>query len=154
MHINLYKNKDPNNKLVKDLELIVSIATATPYDDISIVSPTLILSNVSITLLAQCNYLYIEEFNRYYFIDSIDLSNNGLYTVSASIDVLMSYHNEIKDLKVIVSRQQNAYNEYIADGTFIADSRTFTEAINFSNGFNDDGEYILVTAGGIASLPT
>ena len=153
MNVTLYKTKDANNKLIKTLELLAT-AQAQPYDNISIVNPVLLLSDLSIATLAEANYLYIEDFGRYYFIDSVELLNNGLYMITASIDVLMSYYEQLKEVRVILSRQQNAYNEYLADGTFIADSRTFTEAINFSNGFNDDGEYILVTAGGIASLPT
>ena len=39
-------------------------------------------------------------------------------------------------------------NKYYNDGSFIVSSKEFIKTINFPNGFNENGEFILITAGG------
>ena len=95
------------------------------------------------------NYAYIPELQRYYAVDTISVTYDGLYDVSFSVDVLMSFRGHILQLPVIVDKQSESRNgdEYIDDGSLIADNVMFTTVYNFPDGFNDTPEVILITAG-------
>lgn len=97
------------------------------------------------------NYMYIQEFNRYYYItDIINLSSNR-WRIDATCDVLMSFKDDILRTSAIIDKAENslASNLYLNDGSFIMDSRKYNEIKEFPTGFNDNGEYILICAGGI-----
>lgn len=96
------------------------------------------------------NYMYIESFNRYYFIDEIISVRNNLWTIKATVDVLMSFKNDILSASVIVDKVENELvaNLYLDDGSFVMDSRKYNEIKEFPSGLNENGEYILICAGG------
>ncbi len=97
------------------------------------------------------NYMYIEEFKRYYFIDDIESIRTNLWKIIATTDVLMSFKNDILSSSAIVNKIENevAANLYLDDGSFVMDSRKYNEIKEFPNGFNENGEYILICAGGV-----
>lgn len=97
------------------------------------------------------NYMYIEEFGRYYFIDDITSVRTDLWTISATVDVLMSFKNDILSTECILDKVENevAANLYLDDGSFVMDSRKYNEIKEFPNGLNETGEYILICAGGV-----
>lgn len=96
------------------------------------------------------NYMYISEFDRYYYIDDISTIRNGLWSISATVDVLMSFKNDILSSRVIVDKIENESeaNLYLDDGSFVMDSRKYNEIKEFPNGLNENGSYILICAGG------
>lgn len=113
MNIIFYKNSAEQNRMDKTdyIEEVLSIE-GTLRDNTSIVNPTIIVQTSG---LISANYAYIEEFNRYYFINDIVAINLFLYEISMTCDVLMTYKNEIKNLSAIVSRNENIYNTNIED---------------------------------------
>ncbi len=96
------------------------------------------------------NYMYISEFNRYYFIDDIKLLGNNRWLISGSVDVLYSFMNDILNTTVIIDKSENEENSnlYLDDGSFVMDSRKYNEVKEFPNGLNENGSYILICAGG------
>lgn len=94
-----------------------------------------------------CNYCYIPDFNRYYFINDITIENNQEFTISCKVDVLMSYKDEIKNLDVIVARNAKKWNLYLDDGTLKSYNKPLMNQLKFPNGFNKR-EFILLVAGG------
>lgn len=96
------------------------------------------------------NYMYISEFNRYYFIDDIKLLGNNRWLISGSVDVLYSFMNDILNTTVIIDKSENELNAnlYLDDGSFVMDSRKYNEVKEFPNGLNENGSYILICAGG------
>lgn len=60
------------------------------------------------------NYMYIDEFKRYYFINDIILDSN-LIILKSQCDVLMSFKDNIKDLNALVIRNEFEYNDLIVD---------------------------------------
>lgn len=95
------------------------------------------------------NYAYIPELQRYYEVETITASYDNLYDVQFVVDVLMSFRGHIMQLPVIVDKQSMPENgdEYIDDGSLIADNVMFTTVYNFPDGFNSTPEMILITAG-------
>lgn len=97
------------------------------------------------------NYMYISEFDRYYFItDIINVSNNR-WIIKAHVDVLHSFKNDILNSECIIEKIENQTdsNLYFDDGSFVMDTRKYNEVIEFPNGLNENGSYILICAGGV-----
>lgn len=99
----------------------------------------------------QYNYMYIEEFDRYYFIEEISSIRTNIWTIKGTVDVLMSFKNDILRSSAIIDKVENelAANLYLDDGSFVMDTRKYNEVKEFPNGFNDSGTYILICAGGV-----
>lgn len=96
------------------------------------------------------NYMYIEEFGRYYYINDIKSFRNKLWIISATVDVLMSFSSDILSATAIIDKAQseNISNLYLDDGSFVMDSRKYNNVIEFPSGLNENGSYILICAGG------
>lgn len=97
------------------------------------------------------NYMYIDEFKRWYFIDDIRSVKNNIWEITASVDVLFSFMNDIKRSNGVVDKyeQQSTANVYFDDGSFVMDTRKDVEIKSFPNGLNENGSYILICAGGV-----
>lgn len=61
------------------------------------------------------NYVYIENFHRYYFVTDISNIKNGLWSMSLHVDVLMSFKDEIRANKGVIARNENDFNNLIED---------------------------------------
>lgn len=151
MEIKLYKNLSENNVIGKNLTQIKSVE-ANLKNDVSVINPTLIL-NYTANIL-DSNYCFIPKFNRYYFIDEIIPITGDRCIVKCRVDVLESFKEDIKSLTVILDKSQSIYksNKYLDDGSFIVENKDFNTIYNFPNGFNDEGTFILICAGGGGSL--
>ena len=145
MNIILYDNKSPKNKIGKILVNANNI-TGTLRGETSTSNIQLLLNIVDFN---PYNYMYIADFNKYYFITNIISVRTGLWLVSASIDVLESYKNEILQLNVILSDTENVGSKQYRNGScwdvLVKDK---TDIISFSDGLLPTGEFILITAGG------
>ena len=147
MEVILYKNSSENNVIGKSLAQIKSVE-CNLKNDVSIINPTLVL-NYTANIL-NSNYCFIPKFNRYYFIDEIVPITADRCIVKCRVDVLESFKDNILNLDCIVDKQEKeiASNKYINDGSFVTTSKQFNRMIEFPNGFNEKGSYILICAGG------
>lgn len=115
-------------------------------DEVNIMSPTIRFETNEIL---QYNYAYIPEFDRYYYVTDRNAFREGLFDVTFEVDVLMSFASDIAQLVVVADKQSMAENgdEYIDDSSLVAEAVMFQTVYNFPNGFNSNGEFILITAG-------
>lgn len=108
--------------------------------------------NPSITLEIEnptdYNEMYIPEFGRYYFIGWENISNSLWRAYAKEIDVLYTYRDQILNLQAVIDKQETNFNKLLDDGSYISQVNSFDEIKRFSGGFNDSGEFILITAGG------
>lgn len=120
--------------------------TGVPRDEFDIMNPIIRFENDEIL---RYNYAYIPDLQRYYKVESVNAFREGIWDVTMSVDVLMSFRGDIMALSVIVDKQSMDENgdEYIDDGSLVTDNVMFTRVHSFSSGFNDYPEYILITAG-------
>lgn len=132
------------NKVIRD---IMSV-NATIKGEISLENPVLILNYTGDS--KEINYLRIPEFHRTYFINEIIELTGQRYEIHAKSDVLESFKEDILGMNCIINKQQGVSqaNMYLDDGSFVMENKEFNTVINFPNGFNENGEYILITAGG------
>lgn len=145
MILTLYYNSSERKVIGKSLQNLGNV-TGILKGDASITAPVFILASDN-RYLTGTNYLYWQETGRYYYIDEIELLTGGRMAFYCSVDVLQSFATQIKAQTAIVDKQENNANMYFNDGSFVRDTREFYTVKTFQNGFNDDGEYILITAG-------
>lgn len=145
MEVHFYYNYSDNRVINKNLGEGTTL-TGQLRDSVNIMNPIIRFESDSII---RYNYAYIPELQRYYLVDTITIVRDGLYDITFSVDVLMSFRRHILQLPVIVDKQSMEENgdEYIDDGSLIADNLMFTTVYNFPDGFNDTPEIILITAG-------
>ena len=149
MEIYLYHTTSPDNRMIKYLDRSLQL-TGNLRDVSNVVNPTVLIEGNIADLVDLYNYAYIPSFNRYYFINEMQSYRTNIISLSLTVDVLFSFKDEILDNVAIVDKVQRLSdaNLYYDDGSFITDSRDFYTIKTFENGFNDVGEFILITAGG------
>ena len=150
MELTLYYNSSERKVIGKSLQNIGSV-TGVLKGDASIMNPVFILESNN-NYLSGVNYLYWQESGRYYYIDDIQVLTGSRMAVYCSVDVLQTYADYIKAQVAIVDKQQTLSNMYFNDGSFRKESREFYTVKSFTSGFNDSGEYILITAGGASVI--
>lgn len=111
MKLILYVTKDGDNVINKDLELCKEL-TIRLKENVNIFSPTIILRNVEKAILEKCNYAYIEEFERYYFIRDKSVKNTN-YSIYLETDVIETFKKEILN-------SYCEYNKNIENGDYFS----------------------------------
>lgn len=144
MNLTLYKNSSDNRCINKKIKQVLSLS-GNLKNESSIMNPTVIIE----TNIIDFNYLYIKEFNRYYYVNNITILRNNLIQVDASVDVLMSNKDVIKYLPCLVERVNDSekIDEFIDTATDVERGET-TEIKTFPQGFNDSPTFILCTLSG------
>ena len=103
-----------------------------PYTDYNISAPNLLIVNAT-GAIANNNYAYIPNYQRYYYVDSVTVGRNGMYTVQLSVDVLMTYADAIRNLSATTSRQENIGINDIVDSLLPLQNRKELAVIEFEN---------------------
>lgn len=121
MKLTLYRMFGEDNRINKasHREVLYSL-TGTLRSETSITSPVIEVHLSGTIDLKIINYAYIEEFNRFYFIDDIISVRNEVWEFHFRVDVLQSYYSVINDLPCIVARTSN--KEYVSKN--LTDSNT------------------------------
>lgn len=145
MNITLYENMSDTNVVDKDITQIGAVITGTLRDDCSVINPVIMFEGLTSEQLTKCNYAYIEEFGRYYFINNITFKNQ-LYELSMHVDVLMTYKDGIRNNSAVISRQEHSYNLYLQDGVFKTYSQPHIQIAQFPSGFS--GYHLIFSVAG------
>lgn len=142
----LYKNESPVEKIGKTLSDSITVSDVVLKKDTSILKPVLLTNDARDVF--EYNYMYIEEFGRYYFIDDIVSVNNNLWEISAHVDVLETYAAQIKANTAVVRRQERKYNLYLDDPEFKTYNYEQIQTLKFpANDFNKTLTYVLTVNG-------
>lgn len=144
MHITLYTNSSERINLTKNITQLVALE-GTLREDTSILDPVILLSGID-SYLSTMNYMYIQEFGRYYFINAIKSVRNGLWEISCHVDVLYTYQTSILEQSAIIARQENNYNLLLNDGMFRTTQKPRIATYNFPSGFTNF-DYVIALAG-------
>ena len=145
MEITLCVNNSEKNKIGKSLSNM-QVYTGSLRHESSVVSPEILMEIENPT---GYNYAYIPEFGRYYFITDMISVRTDLWRISMNVDVLESFKNEIRNSQVILSDSTVAgADKYLSGSVWRSKVKETTSIINFPSGLLDNGEFILITAGG------
>ena len=104
MEIVLYSTTDGENIINKDLDEKYRF-NIKMKKDIDLITPTIILNDKGTMNFNSCNYCYIEEFNRYYFIRTIENLANRVWVLQLECDVLESFKNDILNSDAEINRR-------------------------------------------------
>lgn len=145
MTIKLYKNLSDKVVVDKSITQVGSDITGTLREGCSVIDPVIKFESTVGSHLTDCNYAYITEFGRYYYINNI-ICTGKLFEVHMHVDVLMTYKDGIRENSAVISRQERNYNLYLQDGVFKTYSQPHIQVAQFPNGFSDF-EFIFSVAG-------
>lgn len=151
MQISLFKCTAENNRVDKTAYLSGRFAiNGTFRSESSVIDPIITIEKTNPTKF-DYNYMYIEEFKRWYYINDFISTRNGLWEIHAHVDVLYTWRADIRNMEGVIDKleSQDAGNVYFDDGSFIMDCRNDIEVKEFPNGLNENGTYILICAGGV-----
>lgn len=128
--ITLFKNNNNNKVVNKGYKLeTYKVLNGTFRDSVNILNPVFQIQNDEVP---DCNYCYIADFRRYYYIDTITCVRTGLYEIECSVDVLYTYKDNILNSEQYISRQENEYNELLVDNMVTFDNKS-TYTIYYKN---------------------
>lgn len=147
MTINLRTNYAEPNKVNKYSEYITEYRDCIMKESTSIITPSFLI-RANFESVKKCNYIYVVELGRYYFVDDIILVRNDLLEFRCRVDVLSSFWDEVKINDAIIRRNANKFNTLINDGTMMEYQNPYVTVYKFDNVFdNDKLNYILLVAG-------
>lgn len=147
MEVRFYYNASDDRVINKQLlQTSGNKFEGVPRDEISVMNPIIRFESDEIL---RFNYAYIPSLQRYYSVVDRTAYRQGVWDVTFTVDVLMSFRADISDLSVVVDKQSMIENgdEYIDDGSLVSENVMFQSIYEFPAGFNNTGEYILITAG-------
>lgn len=143
---NFYTTDSDNRALHKNLTSVFQ-ADFVYYEDSSIINPVLRLAYNS--AIKQCDYFYIGELNRYYFIDNIRFNSGGEMYVIGHIDVLTTYANEIENIQCTISRYEQFNLSTLPDTNVVIKNYDIINIYQSDKSFDTTfGNYVLQILGG------
>lgn len=145
MNLRLCVNNSEKNKINKSLTAGVTLS-GTLRNESNVVTPSIIINIENPTIY---NYAYIEDFGRYYFITDYISLRTGIWQINLKSDVLMSFKDSILASPVLISNSETTgKNNYLSGSNWVSNCKAKTDILTFSQGLLNDGQYILITAGG------
>ena len=148
MNVKLCNNQSEANIINKRITELAE-RTCIIKGDLSVETPVILLQYDS-TNMPNVNYMIITDLNRCYYVTEVIDLTGGRYEIRGKVDVLESFKDQILGLSVIIDKQSQItqVNRYIDDGSYMVENKEYNTVLNFPSGFNEAGEYILITAGG------
>ena len=95
------------------------------------------------------NYVYIEDFGKYYFVENVRYIGGQTYLLTLSLDVLQTYKDVILQSTALIVESDNA-NRDLSVNSNVFNVFPKTEILNFptSKLFDKEGSIIMVTLKG------
>lgn len=156
MTINLYKTFDELNVINKSITLVKSMTGN--IKNVTNVTDIVVQISGIMDIINSFNYIFVSEFNRYYYITDIRILSNEICEIHGHVDVLYTYRNIINNTNVIADRNTTLYNRYLPDSRTLRYANTYCIEQEFPDGFNSlatsthdtrlNYSYVLAVAGG------
>lgn len=144
MIIKLLKCNDDKRKLSKTFIDRKVYDNATLKENTSVFEPLFIIR----TTILNFNYVYCEDWGKYYFVTNITKTMGGLIEISCREDVLATYSNELKKRSGYVVRQEFQNSKYIIDNKKVTTTQRKTTHQTVGSLGNASGAYISLTVSG------
>lgn len=141
-NIVLYKNSAENNRVDKtDYMIEVGNASGNLREESSIVDLNI---DFEYDGIPNFNYVYIPILKRYYYVNDLRSVANRLWSISLSVDVLMSYKDAIYECQAFINRNEYKENPNIIDGKRVIEQGFDVETVEIeSTMFNGAGSFVL-----------
>lgn len=103
MTVRLYNYQGDKRVVDKNPDQIAEVP-CKPNQNVSRMNPVITIGyNAS---YVNCNYVFIDTFNRYYYVNDVSVDIGKSITLSCSIDVLKTYASYIKNSNATVVRSE------------------------------------------------
>lgn len=139
----MYMTTDNTNRINKELTFIEDVEIKFK-DDVNLITPVILLKFDD---LINFNYVYLDKFKRYYFIEDVEIYPNKIYNIRLVCDVLMSFKNDILNSYGNITTQ-TTFNPYYDSGY----NEEIRKEIDIYNSnvtlIEDEKSVILATIGG------
>lgn len=139
-----YNTYDASNVLGKTLEDAFEIDVKIKQST-DIRNPILVVQHDE---MPNYNYCYIDKFNRYYFIDNIEVTPNKIFNVYLSCDVLETYKDDLLKCSGYISQQTQNINKYYSED-YAVETRKETNVYKSDVTLKDTSTMLLTTIGGV-----
>ena len=150
MTITLYKSPGERNRLSRSMTVVKTLSNAELTDAVNIETPELLIDRDD-TIIG-FDYVYIQSFGRYYFLNDLQIVNGNQFKLFLESDPLMSFRSGILNSSCIAKRSTSRINPEIEDNQ--AAFKNIPKRIHFkmANGFTPSGSssswnYILTLGG-------
>ena len=149
MKVTFYRNNSEDNAINKSLTPIVTLNNVIAKGNVDVVNPTLIVEFDS-DYTDRINYAKIDDYDSYYFLAKPIAITGSRCAVQLKRDALETFKSDILELTAIVDKTEEVSksNMYLNDGSFVVQSNEYNRVMNFPSGFNENGTFILICAGG------
>lgn len=130
----------------KTLFSVLITANCNLKEPCDLLNPVFTLQPVREVNEANINYMYVPDFNRYYWVTEISFVL-GHWEISGKVDVLASYVTEIGTQGFYVVRAAAAPTSEIPDPYAVTMANPNVVSYAEPSGFSDSGSYIVCCAG-------
>lgn len=137
--LNLYQLSGEKNLVDKTNVLtLVGTLNGTLRESSSVISPII---TIEMDEVPNFNYVFIPNFNRYYFVTEITNVRNKLWNISLKVDVLMTYKDTIRSQSGIIARNEFDFNPLVEDTERLVEKDEEVEIIDIDsdNHYFEDG---------------
>ena len=142
-----YNNRSDKNKLHKSLSSALFTVAGNFKSSTDIIHPVITIGYHPAYDFSQCNYIKVDQFDRYYFVDSKQIDGYGNITLNCTDDVLFSHVTEISALEVIAARSSSWYNVYQNDPEVARLTKQVVATQKFPYGFAQSESLVLAVNG-------
>lgn len=144
---NLYVVKDDKRKADKNLSNIIKENVIITYKDATeFIRPIIVLDYDGSWNMRDCNYIYLSDKNRYYFVEKHYFQKGQKAVYELLVDVRTSHKEGIRGLTCTVTRNENLKNGYLHDSNYSVYAYEQIVCKMFPNAINQDS-IILMTVG-------
>lgn len=145
MVVTFFKITDDPRKLNKSLGAALGTASGQLHERVNNLKLSLKLPSTYHNIITQSNYVMLDLFQKYYYLDSYDIMNDCVI-INLNEDVRMSWAPQIKQVETTIHRNSNMYNGYLKDSGYNALAYEGIQYKKFPISL-DDTTCILVTVG-------
>ena len=144
MEVITYTTTNEAEKVTKTLTNAATYSDVTMKDPTDGVHPVITIQTTA--NLSSVNYMRIERYGRYYFVEKPIAVKNGVWELHCTSDPLMSFKDSLLNVSGTVTRSETLFNAYLNDPEYkaLAYRKCVTKA--FPNEINND-HVVLITVG-------
>lgn len=144
---NLYIINDDKRKADKNLSNVIKENVNITYKDATeFIRPIIMLDYDGSWNMRDCNYIYLSDKNRYYFVEKHSFQKGQKVVFELLVDVRTSHKEGIRALTCTVTRNENLKNGYLSDSSYRTYAYEQIVCKAFPNKFTNNS-IILMTVG-------
>ena len=143
MKVEFYHTADNSNTVNKTLQPIKTVDIIF-RQAVNEFTPFIIMNRDKLT---GSNYVHIPNFNRYYFISSVDNYTANLVRINLVTDLLMTYKDDILNKTVLITATEKP--SYFSSN-LPTQTKTIKRVVKSDITLNKESSLILTTIGGVS----